>query len=56
MMATTLLRDAKAHSEFFDANALRHDFPVLHRQLGPNGKFAYLDNAASGQMPSYVSD
>lgn len=56
MTATTLLRDAKSRSEHFDADALRHDFPVLHRQIGPTGKFAYLDNAASGQMPTYVSE
>jgi cysteine desulfurase/selenocysteine lyase len=55
-MLTTMLRDARVPSEFFDVEALRLDFPVLHRKLSPTGKFAYLDNAASGQMPSYVSD
>ena len=55
-MLTTLLRDAPAQSEFFDVEAVRLDFPVLHRQLPPTGTFAYLDNAASGQMPSFVSD
>lgn len=55
-MLTTLLRDATAPSDQFDVEAVRRDFPVLHRQLPPTGTFAYLDNAASGQMPSYVSD
>lgn len=55
-MATNLLRDAKVQSDYFDVDSLRLDFPVLHRNLPPTGTFAYLDNAASGQMPRHVSD
>ena len=55
-MLTTLLRDAKTQPEFFDVEALRHDFPVLQRKMSPTGTFAYLDNAASGQMPRHVSE
>lgn len=55
-MAANLLRDVNVQADFFDVDAVRLDFPVLQRQIQPKGTFAYLDNAASGQMPRQVSD
>ncbi len=55
-MTTSSLRDADVRSEMLDVDTLRLDFPVLHREFPPTGKFAYLDSAASSQMPSFVSD
>ncbi|QNA87274.1 cysteine desulfurase [Massilia sp. Dwa41.01b] len=55
-MAANLLRDVNVQADFFDVDAVRLDFPVLQRHMEPKGTFAYLDNAASGQMPRQVSD
>ena len=39
----------------FDVNAIRKDFPILHREV--NGKpLVYLDNGASAQKPQVVID
>src|SRR5215470_16866103 len=39
----------------FDIDAIRRDFPILHRQV--NGKpLIYLDNAATSQKPQIVLD
>ncbi|WP_037607308.1 cysteine desulfurase [Streptacidiphilus rugosus] len=43
-------------STTLDVDAIRKDFPVLHRVL-PNGKpLIYLDNAATSQKPKQVLD
>ncbi|GAB4156228.1 MAG: cysteine desulfurase [Planctomycetaceae bacterium] len=38
----------------FDVEAIRRDFPILHRPLPGDRKLIYLDNAASAQKPRQV--
>ena len=45
----------KNHTEMFDVEKIREDFPILHQEI--NGKpLVYLDNAATTQKPKSVID
>ena len=47
--------DQKLESRTYDVEAIRHDFPILTREV--HGKpLVYLDNAASAQKPKVVID
>ena len=39
-----------------DTEALRKDFPILHRTVHDGKKLVYLDNAATSQTPRQVID
>ncbi|MEZ6086713.1 MAG: aminotransferase class V-fold PLP-dependent enzyme [Pirellulaceae bacterium] len=39
-----------------DVESIRHDFPILSRELRPGVPLVYLDNAASTQRPRAVID
>ena len=46
---------ARVHSDFFDVDRVRSDFPILKRKI--RGKpLVYLDNAATTQKPQCVID
>ena len=54
-MNATLARDPNRVVTAFDVERIRADFPILELEVG--GKpLAYLDNAASSQMPQPVID
>ena len=51
---------ATAHSQQpgarlpFDLTRIRHDFPILKREVAPGVPLVYLDNAATSQKPVQV--
>lgn len=56
-MSTNVLEKMSAPlSTTFDVNTIRQHFPILSRPDINNHKLAYLDNAASSQLPKSVID
>lgn len=43
-------------SGLLDTEAIRKDFPILHREIHDGRKLVYLDNAATSQTPRQVLD
>ena len=49
------IAEIQNHTESFDVEKIREDFPILHQEV--NGKpLVYLDNAATSQKPKSVID
>ena len=42
--------------QFLDTDAIRKDFPILHRTVHADKPLVYLDNAATSQSPQQVID
>src|SRR5579872_5034124 len=48
--------NVKTMQPAFDVDAIRADFPILHKPLSGGRKLVYLDSAATAQKPRQVID